>query len=279
MTVRSRCPAGLLRRPVRSVKLQGTSFLEGARGLRAGRTADGGRILLSREQCRSEASPLGWASHPSYSERNRSHTVLRGADRRHPVGGPAARAALSSPVGPSPMKSREPWLVLSPSDRWSRTRPATRAQTPETTAAARTSLQPTVTPMYRVACPPAGRPMARPTPRPTSRAAYRPTSTGASVGARGLMTVSTSTPASGLAASGSATPLPSEPTNRLAPQASLVPPIASRAPRRPARSRALPGASCAPCTAWSDGAAEPGTTVQGLASGVAGTRPTPQGLR
>lgn len=133
MTVRSRCPVGLLRGPVRSVKLQGTSFPEGARRLASGARGLGGRIPLSREQRRPGASPLGWASRPSYSERNRSQTVLGGADRCHPVGGPAPRAALSSPVGPSPAKSREPWLVLSSPDRLNRTLPVARAQRPEAT--------------------------------------------------------------------------------------------------------------------------------------------------
>lgn len=61
---------------------------------------------------------------------NRSQTVVLGADRRRPVGGPAVWAALSSPVGPSPSKSLEPWLVLSPPDRLSRTLSVAWAQRP-----------------------------------------------------------------------------------------------------------------------------------------------------
>lgn len=147
MTVRSRCPGVLLRHPVRSVKLQGTSFAGGAFSRSGkGRTAVGTRIPRSREECRPEAAWVGGMPRPTYSERNRSQTVVLGADRRLPVGGPAARAALSSPVGPSPSKSLVPWLVLSTPDRGNRARTPGAVVSPAPFATSRAAAAPVPAP-------------------------------------------------------------------------------------------------------------------------------------
>lgn len=264
MTVRSRCPAGLLRRPVRSVKLQGTSFPEGARSPADRAHCHGGRILLSREQRRSGASPLGLAPRPSYSERNRSHTVLRGADRRHPVGGPAARAALSSPVGPSPSKSREPWLVLSLPDRSNRTRPAVRERRPGVeTASARTSVRSTGMPS---SAPTAARVTLRTAPRTaertererTERTAALPTSTG------------TRTPLG----------MPVRTSSR-EPLLAGRPRGASRRLGLPSRPQVAtdPTVSRALCVVSPAVAASPAVTALGPANGAERPRPTLRGLR
>lgn len=282
MTVRSRCPEGLLRRPARSVKLQGTSFPKGARSPVGGAHCLGGCIPLSREQRRSRASSLGEAPYPSYSERNRSHTVLRGADRRHPVGGPAARAALfSSPVGPSPLKSREPWLVLSLPDRLNRTRPAAWAR-------------------------PEGLPPTAPTTGPKSALTSAATigavsisvstsvttvtmaaTTAAGTAARtGLPTdESTRTPRFG-ASSRAVGRVPSEPTSRRGPkrpERTVRPGRPTRHSRQsqgsPARAAMARWASRVLCAASPAGAASPAVTAQGPANGVASPRPTLPGLR
>lgn len=300
MTVRSRCPVGLLRRPVRSVKLQGTSFPEGARSPLGGAHCLGGRIPLSRERRRSGASPLGGAPCPSYSERNRSHTVLRGADRRHPVGGPAARAALSSsPVGPSPSKSREPWLVLSLPDRLNRTRPAAWART-----AGLPPTAPTAGPRYV----PTSAVTTASTTAMTTASTTSGTTTTAAGTAVGTAAVEVTAARAATARAGLPTDVPPDEPTRNPPR----PRAASRAggrsasrptpPRRPGRPErpARPGrptprhrrsqgspprgatvlrASRALCAASPVGAASPAVTAQGLASGVAGPRPTPRGLR
>ncbi len=269
MTVRSRCPAGLLRRPVHSVKLQGTSFPKGARSPVDGAHGLGGRIPLSREQRRSGASPLGWAPCSSYSERNRSHTVLRVADRRHPVGGPAARAALfSPPVGPSPSKSREPWLVLSLPDRLNRTRPA---------AWARPMGLPLISPT-------AGPRFARTTRTTRTTETSPEAATDRTTEATTETTRETSTAASAVRMAVWATAraavrpgLPSSPTSSPEPtRRGRRSGESQGSPERAARARR---ASRAFCAALPAGAALRAVTTQGPAGGVTSPRATPRGLR